>query len=660
MRLVSFFLVVPIAAIALTAVAQPSPKTAPPKTAPPKTAAPPAAPPATGAPANPPPKPAWPPSKQPPKPAPPPVKPAPPVPEAPKSPPPEAPKSAPPPAPVPSPDPAPAPASMDEEKEVTQETKDKAKEHFQRGIKLLRDEAWAPALAEFLASRELYPTRVATNNAAIALRKLQRYDESLDMYETLLRDFELPPPEKDSALAQVAELRALVGTVDIRGDVPPGARIAVSSVDRGEYPPVKPIRVGAGSHVVRIFKEGYQPFETRVEVAGGQTANVEAKLAKLTASGKLRVTERSGRTLDVLVDNVVVGKTPWIGTLGVGTHVVRLVGAGKLGSQPAAAEVKPEDTTNLAVVAEELGSQLRVDPTPPGASVWLDGVNVGNGVWLGRVRTGAHKLEIKADGFLTAEKAITLREGERETMAVELDRDEDAPQWRKPPKWTIDAGAAFVVAPTFGGDVATSCEGDCQSNIGIGGLALVHGSYELGSGLGFGIELGYLVAQQQVQDRTAALQPHGLATPNAGTATDDLRLQGFLAGARAGYHLGEDIPVVLGLGAGVLVGELRDERKGVFTDRAGSSYDAAPATTFPGVTYFYLDPGIRVGVRFADHFELTASVQALLLIALSQPEWDETVELDAGGDGAGSYSNETLMGSFVAMVAPGVNLRYDY
>ena len=60
------------------------------------------------------------------------------------------------------------------EKEITAAEKVRAKEHFKRGLRLLREEAWAPALAEFLQSRELFPTRVATNNAAVALRKLQR------------------------------------------------------------------------------------------------------------------------------------------------------------------------------------------------------------------------------------------------------------------------------------------------------------------------------------------------------------------------------------------------------------------------------------------------------------------------------------------------------
>ena len=156
-------------------------------------------------------------------------------------------------------------------------------------------------MAEFLASRELYPTRVATNNAAIALRKLQRYDEALDMFETFLRDFEVPPRERKEAQKQLTELRALVGTIDIVG-AEAGASIVVGSVDRGEYPPVKPIRVAAGTHVVRLFKEGYEPFETRIDVAGGSIASVEAKLARLMPALHVgAIDEPLGRRAGVLL-----------------------------------------------------------------------------------------------------------------------------------------------------------------------------------------------------------------------------------------------------------------------------------------------------------------------------------------------------------------------
>lgn len=548
---------------------------------------------------------------------------------------------------------------VDEPAPVTEEAKQRAKIHFTRGLKLLREEAWSPALAEFLRSRELYPTRVATMNAGIALRKLQRYDEALDMFETLLRDFEVPDEDRAAAQIQIAELRNRVGTIDVVG-AEPGATIVVSSVDRGEYPPVKPIRVPAGNHVVRVVKDGFEPFETKVDVAGGEIASVRVEMAKLTDSGDLRVVERSGKKLDVVVDGVIMGQTPWQGRVGVGDHVVLLRGPGKLGAQPARAVVASGEVTTLTLVAEELASQLRVDPTPPGATVFIDGVDVGNGVWLGRLKQGRHKVLVKAEGFLDGEREVSLAPGERETLAVELERDEDAPMWRKPPKWTLDGTAGFVVLPTFGGDVSSTCSGDCSAAPGMGGVALVHGAYELGNGLGFGLELGYFFASQNVNGREATLTPNGLADPNRGTADDALRLQGFLAGATVGYHLGEDYPVTFRLGAGVLVGQARDERNGTFTSRAGDSYTTFPVATFSQATYFYADPSIRAGFELADDWELTGVVQAFLMVAIAQPAFDDTIEVGAGSDGIGTYAAETMAGSFFLAIAPGANVRYRF
>jgi len=554
---------------------------------------------------------------------------------------------------------APSP-EVEDEPEVTAEAKEEAKERFKRGLQLLREEAWAPALAEFLRSRELYPTRVATNNAAVALRKLQRYDEALDMYETLLRDFDVAPGDRSAAQEQIAELRKRVGTVDIAG-AEPGAAIVVSSVDRGEYPPVKPIRVPAGDHVVRLFKEGFEPFEARIDVAGGEIARVDATMVKLTASGRLRVVEQTGKAVTLLVDNVAVGLTPWEGTLGVGDHVVRLVGQGKVGSQPARARVKGQGLTTLKLLAEPLESQLRIDPTPPGAAVFIDGVEVGNGVWLGRLKEGKHDILVKAEGFLDRTESVDLPQGGRRRLAVELDRDDDAPMWRKPSRWAFDGSVGLVVMPTFGGDVADSCNDGCSSGIGLGGMLLAQANYELGSGLGFGIEAGYLLASQSVNGRTASLNPVGLPSgTNNGTANDDLRLQAFMAGATIGYHLGEEVPVVIRTGAGIMVGELRDERQGTFMTRGNDSYNTFPVVAFPRVTSFYVDPMVRVGYRFLDHFELSAYAQALLLVSLQEPRFDESLEVSADTDGIGTYESDLLMGSFILGVAPGANLRYDF
>src|SRR5690242_7779462 len=81
-------------------------------------------------------------------------------------------------------DPAASAAPDDPEKR-----KEEAKVRFQRGLELVQNESWDAALAEFLQSRKLFPTRVALKNAALSLRQLKRYVEALAMYNELLSSF---------------------------------------------------------------------------------------------------------------------------------------------------------------------------------------------------------------------------------------------------------------------------------------------------------------------------------------------------------------------------------------------------------------------------------------------------------------------------------------
>lgn len=567
------------------------------------------------------------------------------------------------PAAPPADTPAPVATAATEENVPTPQAKEEARRHFEKGISLVQESAWAAALAEFLVSIELFPTRSALFNASLCYQKLQRFDDALDSYEKLLRDYpNLPADDKATAQKAVAEMRSRVGTVDVT-DAEPGASIVISGQDRGEFPPVAPLRVGAGSHVVRVFKEGYEPYETRVEVAGGQIARVSAKLKKLTDSGRLKIAERGGLTLEVLVDNVVVGTTPWEGLVGVGPHTVALRGKGKLGTQPASAIVKSQQLTTLSLTAEDLEASLRVDPTPVSATVAIDGVTVGNGVWLGRLKTGTHKVEITAEGFLPASRSVNLTKGAREIVKLELERDPNAAFWQKPPKIALEASAGFLIIPSFGGPLADACGSGCSQSTGVGAIGFGHGTYELGSGLGFGISLGYLFNVQTLNDRAATLNPYsvgGVPPPLSGTATDELRLSAFLGGVHISYRFGESVPVLLRLGGGAMVGQVRDERRGRLTDSTGAAVEARTVDDLQQIVSVFVNPEVKVGFKPTENITLSGGVQATMLITVQQPKWTETIEVNAGADGLGRYPSESLMGQFVFGIAPTVSFRYDF
>src|SRR4051794_30920237 len=117
-----------------------------------------------------------------------------------------------------------------------QVTKDEARRHFEEGIAHFDREEWSAALAEFLKSRELFPTRVATKNAATCLRKEKRFDEALDMFESFRRDFpDVSPADRMFAEREIQALQALVGTIDIR-TAEAGATVVIDGRTRGATP----------------------------------------------------------------------------------------------------------------------------------------------------------------------------------------------------------------------------------------------------------------------------------------------------------------------------------------------------------------------------------------------------------------------------------------
>jgi hypothetical protein len=537
-----------------------------------------------------------------------------------------------------------------------------AKEHFQRAVEHTDRNEWDAALVEFLKSRELFPTAKNTYNAAVCLRRLNRFDEALDMYESLLRDFrDVSPADRAVSERELAQLKTSVGAIALEGGVP-GAAVIIDGRERGTLPLRGPARVGAGTHTVRVSRDGFLPFEARVDVAGMQTAPLKVELVALTAGGRLQITEQSGRTLDVVVDDAVVGKTPWHGLLAPGAHAVLLRGEDRLGTQPVLASVKLNQTVRLQLLAEVLDGSLRVRATPLTAAIRIDGVPVGRGAWEGRLRAGTHTVEVAAEGYLPFAREIDLGDDAPKTLEAALARDPTAFAGRSG-IFGLEVDASAPLGIVFGGDVS-SCRGACSRSLPVGVHAVLRGIYEAGSGFGGGVDVGYLLVTRTVGGRDAPIAPVG-RPPNPGTADDDLRLSALVLGASAQYRIRASWSVLLRFGAGVMLGSMRDERSGSFVNGSGGAYSVARSAR-DAATYIYSAPEIRLGRRIGAHLEVSFGAEVLLLAALSQPKWRDdwqiltTDDPTAQGDGQGTFGEQSLLGSFALFLAPSVGARYAF
>jgi hypothetical protein len=467
--------------------------------------------------------------------------------------------------------------------EDAEKRKEEAKVRFQRGLELVQNESWDAALAEFLASRKLFPTRVALKNAALSLRQLKRYVEALAMYTELLASFSasLSPEERKTVDDAITQLKLTVGEVHVESDQP-GSTVVIDGQQQAGVTPMPAIAVNAGTHSVRISKEGYESFEAQVPVAGGQRESVKGKLKALSTIGRLVVRESAGKTLDVVVDGAVVGKTPrYEGVLAVGPHTVFLKGEGNWGTAPSQAIVKENQAATLTLSAVELDAEIRIEPVPANASVFVDGVQLGNGVWEGRLQSGSHQIEVAADGFVAYRKTITLSAEQKELLKLRLERDLSNPMWQAGfvPHLYLEVFGGAMLAPIggFGGDANQACgDGKCSSGgLPLGFLAGARGGYQFIKG--FSAELGagfFYLGQELTRNGVEATADHGTLTSD--NYKDRTTLAGPFVEISAAYTMLEKTPLTFRLGGGVARAKATFKNGGDFAGDVAHACDNEP------------------------------------------------------------------------------------
>jgi PEGA domain len=541
-----------------------------------------------------------------------------------------------------------------------------AERRFQQGLVLARQQSWDAALAEFLASRELYPTRSATRNAAVALQNLGRFSECYEMYEALLREFgdAIAPDQRRTLQAEMAVAAMHVGELLLRVD--PDALVTVDEGRRGTGP-LDPIRVNAGTHVVRVEKPGFETEQRTVSVAGGARKLVHVTLRKLTDLGALVVREVSGASLPVLLDGVQVGSTPWSGNVSPGSHAVQLAGANALGTAPSSASVGGGLTTTLVLRAVSLSAHLRVEPIPSSANVYIDGVDVGAGIWDGRLPPGWHRIEAAAPGHWTYGQKLRLSAERRYQVTAALERDASSPLWRSasPRELYVEATVAAPLAASFHGDADDSCHCDSRHRP-LGVLAGARFGYGIAPRLSLELSAGYLRAWEWMT-RTVNADVGGESWQSV-DYRDVTRLFGPWLTLGVAYRSRSRSKLVLVSRAALGLAALTTETAGAgrFTSVAGATTRVGIAEDSLQLVTFLASTELSLGYKVTP--KLSAGVGLGLTLFLPPSRLRSAVDDTFGGPsqravalpaGTVRLPEERVAGAFLALI-PGVSARYMF
>ena len=211
------------------------------------------------------------------------------------------------------------------------------------------------ALVEFEAAYALVPRFEALFNIAVAHRKLGHYAAAHDAFTLYLADggAKVPPDRRDQVGEALAELDRHVAKVSLEVDGGPaqveidGRRIGLS--------PVPPQVLDAGHHSFRASRTGSPEVVDARDVAAGEVLALVLHVDAPRPNGPPARVRLSVQTTppaaDLLLDDHLLGQSPWSGEVKRGRHLLRAELDGFL-----------PGTVKLDLQGEERAVQMELEP----------------------------------------------------------------------------------------------------------------------------------------------------------------------------------------------------------------------------------------------------------------------------------------------------------
>ncbi len=152
-----------------------------------------------------------------------------------------------------------------------------AGKRFQRGVALYNEADYRAALVEFRRAYEIAPNAAVLYNIGQTYYQLQNYAAALTTLERYLTESGPAAAHRSEVDATIETLQARVGKIAITTNVA-DCEITVDDEVMGKTPFSEPILVSIGRRKVTAMREGRAPETRLVDVAAGDTVQVQLAL----------------------------------------------------------------------------------------------------------------------------------------------------------------------------------------------------------------------------------------------------------------------------------------------------------------------------------------------------------------------------------------------
>ena len=215
----------------------------------------------------------------------------------------------------------------------------------------------------------------------------------------------------------IAEVAVTGGELEVKSE-PSGAKVYVDEKEVGESP-VLLSGISSGRGLIRVIKEGYEPYEV-LEIVGVERKAVHVNLKKVIREGDLVIrTEPSGASISI--NGRSFGRSPYEGKgLSPGIYRVRVT---KEGYETWEKAEIVEAGKRVEVFAELRAKEgdLEVRSEPSGGKVYLDGKYMGETpLYLSRMRPGQYLVLVVKDGCYPYEERVEIGGADRKTVVASL------------------------------------------------------------------------------------------------------------------------------------------------------------------------------------------------------------------------------------------------